>query len=298
MAKLLNAQDRRGVIAQLNGSLSLAALIVFVLVCGAHRSACQTSSTEPPRDPDAVAVVQAALTALGGASSWNELHGAVVTGTVAQADGSNSATFSWADDWSEKTRMRRESNFSDSGKHRVYLQDSTANKQNSSPSTSSTTGTPPPRPNFDSVPALLAHLPGAALSLALNNPIYSITMVASSSVGAPNQGPLSAASSSLSCVKIRNTLPKAPLDVDQVAVCFSTQTSLPVRADILLPNLLQPSHPLREAIQYGGFQSSGGVLVPSLLTITSPPKRVKTITIANFTWNPAFSAITFSGVSQ
>jgi hypothetical protein len=194
--------------------------------------------------------------------------------------------------------MRRESNFSDSGKHTVYLQDSTVNKQNSSPSTSSTTGTPHLRPHFDNVPALLAHLPGAALSLALNNPDYSIIKVAPSSVGALSQAPQSAASSSLSCVKIRKTLPKAPRDVDQVAVCFSTQTSLPVRADILLPNLLRPSQLLREAIQYGAFQPSGGVLVPSQVTITSSSKRVKTITIANFTWNPAFSANTFSGVSQ
>jgi hypothetical protein len=245
-------------------------------------------SQPPIRDAGAMTIIQAALNAMGGNAGWSELHRAITTGSYVRNGDTGTIAFTWSDDWTGEARMRRDEGSSNGGPHRLYLQDAGSAPPAPSPSSAVAASNTVPRPHFDNVPALIAHLPGAALFLALQNPAYAITMATPSRLTPPNT----------SCVRIRRTPATTAMRVDDISMCFSADTSLPVSAYVSLPDLFHPNYRLLESIQYDKFQRVDNVLLPRQISITNPAKQTKTITITSASWNPAFTDRTFSGAAQ
>ncbi len=258
------------------------------ILCQELPSPSSSSSAAPARDAAAVATITASLNAMGGNSGWSALHAATTTGTSVRNGETSNTSFTWSDDWSGEARMRRDNGSSNGGPHNLYTQDAPSQTSSASTSSASTSATTPRRPRFDNVPALVIHLPGAALFLALQNPAYAITAAAPSRSTPPNT----------SCVRVRRTPTNSALRVDDITMCFSAATSLPVSAYVSLPDLFHSNHQHIESIQYEKFQPVGAVLVPQQVSVTTPGKQINTIIITSASWNPAFSNSTFSGVSQ
>jgi hypothetical protein len=251
-------------------------------------SGSSSQNNTPPRDSGAVAVVEKALNAMGGNSGWSVLHGALTTGTYVRNGDTDNTSFTWTDDWSGEARLRRDSRSSKGGPHSLYVQDAQPQASSASTSSAATSAATPPRPRFDNVPALVVHLPGAALFLAIQNPAYAITTVAPPKSAPPNSP----------CARIRRTPQVSAMQVDDITLCFSATTSLPVSAYVSLPDFFHLNHRLIESIQYENFQPVGAVLLPQQVSVTNPANQIKTITITSASWNPAFTSSTFSGVSQ
>lgn len=254
----------------------------------APASSASPGSQPPVRDAGAMTIIKAALNAMGGNAGWSGLHGAITNGSSARNGDTTSTAFTWSDDWTGEARIRRDNGSSNGGPHRLYVQGAGPQASAPSPSSAATSSNTTPRPHFDNVPALIAHLPGAALFLALHNPAYAITISAPPRSAPPNTP----------CVRIRRTPATTALRVDDISICFSAATSLPVSASVSLPNLFHPNFRLLETIQYDQFQQVGPVLVPQQVSVTNPQKQAKTITITSTSWNPAFTNSTFSGASQ
>jgi hypothetical protein len=266
-------------------ALSLPRVVAFAQ---APAPPASPDSQPPVRNAVAITIIQAALNAMGGSAGWHRLHGAITTGTYSRNGDTSSIAFTWSDDWTGEALMRRDNGSFNGGPHRLYLQGAGQQGAAPVPSSTATSSNMVLEPSFDNVPALIAHLPGAALSLALQNPAYAITMIALPKAAPPNT----------SCVRIRRTPATTPMRVDDVSMCFSASTSLPVSAYVSLPDLFHPNHRVLESIQYDTFQQVGSVFVPQQVSITNPAKQTKTLTITSASWNPAFTNSTFSGASQ
>jgi len=239
------------------------------------------------RDPNAVALIDSALAVMGGNSAWSALHGATVNGTYVENNNSPGATFTWSDEWSGPERMRRDLARAKGGPHSLYLQDGSTQAQNP-PAFSSNGPKTITRPHFDKVSALIVHLPGAALFLARQDRAYRLAIMT----------PPPSLRTNTKCVKVQRPPQSSGENAVDIAVCFSIESSLPVSTYIALPDLLRPTRRLLETVRYDGFQAVGSVLVPKQLSVINPAKQVKTITISSASWNPAFSAATFSGGAQ
>jgi hypothetical protein len=67
---------------------------------------------------------------------------------------------------------------------------------------------------------------------------------------------------------------------------------------VTLPDLFHLGNQHDELVQFREFQPAGSLLVPREVSVTKPSKKIDVITIEAVAWNPAFSATTFSGVTQ
>jgi hypothetical protein len=278
----------------LKGGLLAAFTISLLSFIDTSSLIAQTSSSLPPgqssnttvqRDPAALSVLQKAITALGGTTNWSAVRGATVTGNYIRDRDPGSTSFSWSDDWSNGARLKRDNNGSNGGHHSIYLQDASTPSTNSVPAEAGSTQKAPPRPRFDSVTAMVVHLPGAALNLAVDTPSYSITTILP-----PRSGP-----SNLACVRILTPTSVNGYDPMDLSICFSPDSSLPVSAYISLRNLFHSHSRLIEVVQYTDFQKAGTLTVPFHVSVISPARITNAVTIGSVSWNPAFSATTFSG---
>jgi hypothetical protein len=171
----------------------------------------------PVRDATAIATLQGALSAMGGFSGWSQLHGATVSGTYIQDREQTNLPLTWSDDWSGEARMRRDNSSTNGGPRGIYLQDVPAQSPSQPPDWSATSGRATHKPRFDSVAALIVHLPGAAIFVALQNPAYAITTTVLPPT-TTSDGP---------CVRIQRTRTGGRDSSVDVSICFSKTSSLP-----------------------------------------------------------------------
>jgi hypothetical protein len=83
-----------------------------------------------------------------------------------------------------------------------------------------------------------------------------------------------------------------------LTLCFSNKSKLPVYAKVMQPNIIDPTKPLPETVEYSGFRRMGPVFVPSAVSIIDPLKRQKVLTVNSVSWNANLPSNPSSGVTQ
>ena len=74
----------------------------------------QSTSAQPQSDPQALAVVQQAITAMGGTAAWQQVGGATAQSIISRKN-LPARTVKWTDDWSTgRVRFRRDKAANDS----------------------------------------------------------------------------------------------------------------------------------------------------------------------------------------
>jgi hypothetical protein len=286
----------------------LALLAAFLLSSGAMllpplTVAQSQEGSAPLRDPDAIAIIQSSLNAMGGTEAWVLLRAATTTGSLTAPNSASASPFTWTDDWTAGIRMRRDNTAKD-GSHKLFVQGSAADLPSAPPSANDAVTAKFHPPHFDKVTALIFHLPGAALSVVLQDSKYSISTTSPpnprrSFQGKPDRADRSTPDlSDTSCVLIVRTPQGSGDSAANLTLCFSNKSKLPVYAKVMQPNIIDPTKPLPETVEYSGFRRMGPVFVPSAVSIIDPLKRQKVLTVNSVSWNANLPSNPSSGVTQ
>jgi len=191
------------------------------------------------------------MQAMGGTQAWQNVRESEAEGATT-INGGPPLPFHWKDNWATKGHMER-SGPDTHGKQRHFIADEgekvTLKGEHDGV----------PKPTCDRVAQLMLYMPGAVISLVLDDTHYGIEP-AKSATKMP----------AAECVSIYRDRMNIGRGGVQAVLCFNRQSSLPERGAILLPNLAQYGVTVAEKFQYKGFQSSGLVLVPKFVDTMNP----------------------------
>lgn len=214
-----------------------------------------TSSTSSPSDPNALAIVANALTAMGGAANWQAIGAATTEVSVSRA-GVATRTVQWSDDWHLGYVLSRR-DLSTANGHKLTT---ISLKDHRILSSNGGKGRTIPRENDLAV--LAAGDPGAALALSLKRKGCVFQVLSNST--SPN------ATSDAGDKTIEEDC-RDPLfpTTAHLTWTFSASTELPTR--VRLPvRLLLHSGVAYETVKFGQFVSQQNVLVPSKVSLVLP----------------------------
>lgn len=235
---------------------------IFFMSMAAFGQNSQTGSVDPNtpvRDPQAVAIVEQALAALGGFDVHQQFRTAVIRGTARVSDSQDVATFLWEDDFTGNSpEFRKETHSGDSV--RIFV-----------------SGHGTPTRNHDGKARQLApqsalsappfYLPGVVLTRETRNQSYSVRLIQG-----PGDGGL---------VHVRMSL-----ELNQVTVPFGVQdwyfdpvSGLPVRVQYMLPNTEKLGGLTPATIEFSDFRSTVGITVPFQITSRAADNKVRSYTI-------------------
>lgn len=224
-------------------------LVLLSCLLVVTRSAnAQVPSAVITRDPQALAAVQAAITAMGGAANLSQIRTAVVQGTSEPTSGgdTDSASFIWT--WaSGEFRMENQSaagshtTFSGHG-HPVDVRDGTSMAMGQQLLRSE----------------LPFHIPALALATVLNNPDYSLAVIATTTVDGKSTLHVHASDDSDAIGQ----------QVTPQEWYFDESSGLPVRVEYRFPFDGNPKHWILTAIDFANYQAANGTLVPFQLGFT------------------------------
>jgi hypothetical protein len=265
-------------------------ILLFALCCVTVSSPAQaqaqtqvpaTAQDQTPvvRDAAALQILSAALDAMGGEQAWSSIHSAKVTGTSMEDGATDAVPFTWIDDWQGGHKMRREGTTGAKGQHAFVQPDHAETMQTPN-------GQAIKKPRFDSVPALITHLPAAAIRIAIDNPHYGVVLSHEIHFD-PNSD----------CV-VMTREDKDGFDGVQVELCTAVQTHLPVTAAVSLRNLAGSSVMLAEHIQYKQFQTIDQMLIPQTVQVKKPIRGGSLLTFTSATWNPQVNESAYKGDKQ
>lgn len=223
----------------------LSFLFVFALPSFAQQAAT-TSAPQAARDPQAVALVQQSLAAMGGTAAVAQVQNSVVSGTsVDQAIGS---TMPQSFTWTYAGKEFRNEDDTTNGSH--ILVSNGGNPQDFHDGAWA-----------GSLPILTRtnlpyHIPAIVLVYEINNPGYAFAFLGTTPLNGINT----------IHVQIRD-------DSDLTGHLFTPQdwyfdpaTNLPLRVEYLLPVSQNPSECLPATLDFSAFKSVSGILVPFQLT--------------------------------
>lgn len=217
-------------------------LLVSVLLFPIPAGAQQTGQRAPQRDAQAVAVLQRAIAAMGGAAAVGQITDAVVAGSVEPASGSsvNSGSFKWESSGSE-FRYEKQSASSDlvlvSGHgHPARIRNGTATGLLSHTALANTP----------------LHFPALVLAGVIANQGYSITLIGNTSV---NGAPATKVHISFDSDLIHALV--TPQDW-----YFDATTGIPVRVEHRLPDERRAEIYVTAAEEFGNYRIVAGVVMP------------------------------------
>lgn len=236
-----------------------------------------TTNPASVHDPRSMQLIGLALEAMGGSAAWNSIHASDVQGSASVNTDSDVSSIHWVDTWQKGSQMRR-SKSDRFGK----LTNFTADSEESRAIT--TNGQQRKIKNkYDPVSQLVTHMPGAALTIALKDR-YNVSIA-----------PLPHREADADCIEIEREKRNLIGGGVQVTVCLDKTGHLPAFAYLSVANPLDPSRPLKERIEYSGFQTVRGLLVPSKVIVASPVGRKITYALSNVKLNPANPEIKVPG---
>lgn len=251
-------------------------LLAFTPLAQAQTSQA-TQPITPVRDPQAVAVVQNAIGAMGGALG-GQLQNAQVQGTLAPAAGLTvpSGRFTWTDDFSGATYEFR---------HEVEAPDSTR-------VVVSGHGSPAFQKGSTSVRALRSHItyttlpyyiPIVVLARALADSRYSVRFVGQASVSGR---PAAEVSLKVDAGVLENAL-------SEQKWFFDSATGLPLRVEYRLPSTVYELQSIPAVMELSDYRMVGGVTVPFTITSYEDGAAVATATISSVAFNVAVASSDF-----
>jgi hypothetical protein len=239
------------------------ALFAALLLISPAAFAQAASTPGPVRDPQAVATVQAGLTAMGGTATISQVQNSVVSGTSvdqpAQQNTAQSFTWTYAD-----KEFRNENNAASGGHVLVSNGGSPQDFHDGA-----WTGLLPIAARTN----LPYHIPALVLCSELNNPGYALIFLGSTTLNG----------TSAIHVQTRD-------DSDLTGHVFTLQdwyfdsaTGLPLRVEYQIPVSQNPSESLQASVDFSNFTIVSGILVPFQLTFSEGPiSFVATVASATF----------------
>ena len=187
---------------------------------------------------------------------------AAVSGQMHEQSGATS-TFTWEDDLRgnipEFHKVMRSAN----SVHAVVSGHGSAGHQEDGKNRSL-----PPQVSWGMPPL---HLPGVVLSRELNNPLYSLRIVADES--------------GLMHIRTAWKLNSVTASVTAQDWFFDPVTNLPAKVQYLLPNTLNPSRKAAASLVFGDFRAVSGVLAPFNLTGYGADRKIRTFMIQDLKIN-------------
>lgn len=228
----------------------LSSILVFSQIASAQ-SSTSPSSEQAKRDPQAVAVVQSAISAMGGTATIALMQSSVATGTsVDQSAQQNTpGSFTWTYAGSE---FRNENNATTGSHILISNAGSPQDYENGSyvilPSVAARTNRP-------------FHIPALTLFSEIANPSYSVVYVGTAALNGIN----------VVHIRLRDESDIAGQLFTLQDWYFNSTTGLPSRVQFSFPTSPQPKDSLPETIDFSNFQPVNGILVPFQLSITLGP---------------------------
>ncbi len=257
----------------LNCRMPLFVALVLVFGLGQEQAQTVAANSTALRDAASLTLLNGALQKLGGAAAWQSVRASHVTGTISASNG-KSRTVDWLDDWSQGSiRYRRTS--SDGSKSRTAWHDGSPvfnTKQGSR--------TMAVR-EFDKSAILLAHLPGAALEEILSNTNYKMT--ASTVAG-------TAGSTEIDVIVTEAGRPKPETEERWF---ISTESGLPNSVLLRIPDILNSTHVIWQAVTFTHYKQEHGLVVPDQVEIIPPNRQLFIYKLTSFEANPQVSASDF-----
>jgi hypothetical protein len=235
-----------------------------------------SQQSAPPRDPQALATVQKAVAALGGAT-LSQIRDASVQGSIKILTSSKneSLTVLWEDAWGKGApSFRRESHFGTSTSVLVSGNGQLADSQD---------GIATKVPRHISFSCAAVHLPGIILASQLNNVAYSFKFLETTAVNG------------LSAIHVQSALTTDPISsaLSLQDWYFDSSNGLPLRVDYRIVNSPDLLNPGVVSMQFDVFRTVTGVLVPFRLTETGLAGEQDIVTITSVTFNSGLSASEF-----
>jgi hypothetical protein len=234
-------------------------------------SSSQTSPPNPVRDAQAVATVQSAIVAMGGATAIGAIQSSVAQGTsVATSDtGSGTTNFTW----SHSGQDFRYENDATSGGH-VFV-------SNSGSPCDIEAGIIAPSASSAARANLPFHIPALVLFNELSNANYTLTYVGATTLNGASALHIQTADNSDSTGQL-----VTPQDW-----YFDPTTGLPLSVQYRIPNAVNAQNWQPGSIGFANFQSISGVLVPFQLTIQEgPPAPPVVATISSVVFNTSIGS--------
>jgi hypothetical protein len=229
----------------------LSSLLLVSVLTQVGFAQTQTSSQTVGRDPQAILVVQTALSAMGGPGVIGQMQNSTATGTsVSQAEG-ESETRSFV--WTYAGNQFRNENDAATGTH--ILVSNSGNPQDYRDGTWVTSPVALSRAN------LPYHIPALVLFSEINNAGYSFAFLGTKTLNGVNA----------IHVQTRD-------DSDAIGTAYTSQdwyfnpaTGLPVRVEFQIPTDQNSKDSLQASIDFSNFRVISGVLVPLQLDIAEGP---------------------------
>lgn len=267
---------RRAMIRNRKGTRTIGALLYLYLaltplVFSQQQNAASIMKA-PPRDPNALDILQSSLTVMGGADAWTSVKSARRQGQYTKSDSEVASAFTWTDDWSRGIpKFRRDS--SASGTSHAYIQES---PQTPGYVSSQSKYSPPP---LDLVDSIITQLPAVAILRVITDASYGLSIY-----------PSPAPSTAKDCVLVTR-FAQPPV---KALWCFSPQKHLPSFAILSMANVAHPSVLLSKKITYLNFAEYRGLTMPAVSEIAYPWGGVVSYSFTGFEANPELPSTTFS----
>jgi len=256
--------------------LLLYVLIPTCLLAQQTPSTAVSTSSTPVRDPQAVALVQQSLTAMGGTAVGAILN-AQVQGTLTPTASSDvpSGNFTWLDDFSGASfEFRDEVDTTDAVRVEVSGHGSPAVQQGT---------TINPLRSHVTYTALPYHLPAVLLSREMANGKYSIHMA----------GPVTVEARPALQVIINSDAGTLDKYLSEQHWDFDAASGLPLRIEYRLPNVYYSDQWVQAAVEFSNYKVVSGLAVPFQVTFFEDSKAVAAATISSVTFNVGTSSSQF-----
>ena len=254
----------------------LALILLFGLVSPAAFGQSSMPSPAPQRDPQAVAIVQQSVAAMGGGAA-GMISNIQAKGTLAPAPGSYvpEGNFTWLDDFSGATfEFRHEFDTASAVRVQVSGHGSPAVQQGATVKALQAHAT---------YTALPYHLPVVLLSRELANQNYSIQMGGSVTVeGRPAVQVIIKTETGV----IETALSEQRWD-------FDASSALPVRIEYRLASTVYPTYSIPGAVELSNYQVVSGIAVPFKITAFEDGTATSIATISSVTFNVSAPASVF-----
>lgn len=257
------------------------ALLAFVPLLSVQAYAQQPSPQSVQRDPQALAVLQNSIAAMGGAAAVIQVTDTLVAGSVAPTSGNSAkgGTFTWktaAAEYRYDFQLTSATQTFVSGHgHPASIHNGTVTALSS-------------QLDFINPPF---HLPALVLTGILANQQYSVTSSGKTTLnGAP-------------AIKVRISLNTDMLSavVSPQDWYFDATSGIPLRVEHRLPDTRRPENYVVAAEEFADFRSVSGLLLPFKITSYEEGAVVAVETVTAASFNKGLSPVDFdapSGVAQ
>jgi hypothetical protein len=254
-------------------SLVVALLILFTSVVGSAQSQAPPSTSQPTRDPQAIAVVQSAIAALGGVSTVVAITDTTVTGTEPDISnpGGPPVPFTWQTAGVEfcATTQNSIGVYTALSGHGVPAQLKNGNWI--------------PLPPYVSRAELAFYLPALVLFGEIQNVNYTLQYI----------GPGTVDGNAAIHVHVADNSDATGQLVTAQEWYFDPTSFLPVRVEYAIPDERNVNNSIPASMEFSNYENVSGLAVPFQITIQASDLLLLTANVTSVVFNSGLSASTF-----